>query len=177
MLNIIHSIPPSIKRFSKNFEEIFGRYQLGNFQIYLSGLYLELKRKNLQAIDDLMRSRLKGNYDSLHYFLSRSPWDEEKVNERRLKLIQEDRLTRTTLRGAFIVDDTGCKKTGTHTEGAKPQRLGSEGRITNCNIVVTSHYVDEVKDFPIGRAPYTFLKISLRKRKSPLNSILRSILP
>lgn len=119
MLNIIHSIPPSIKGFSKNFEEIFGRYQLGNFQIYLSGLYLELKRKNLQAIDD---SRLKGNYDSLHYFLSRSPWDEEKLNKRRLKLIQEDRRTRTTLRGAFIVDDTDYKKTGTYTE-RMPRRI------------------------------------------------------
>ena len=79
---------------------------------------------------------------------------EEKLNEKRLKLIQRDRRTSTSQKGSLIIDDTGCKKTGKCTEGAKPQRLGSEGRITNCNVVVTSHYMDETDDFPIGLVPY-----------------------
>jgi len=163
MLNIISSVPAPIKRFSKNFEEVFGKHQLENFQTYLLGLCLELKRKNLQAIGNC---KLKGNYDSLHHFLSQSSWDEEKLNEKRLKLIQRDRRTRTSQKGALIIDDTGCKKTGTYTEGAKPQRLGSEGRITNCNIVVTSHYVDETKDFPISLVPY-IPQDKFKKKETP----------
>jgi len=150
MLNIIQSVSPSLERFSKKFEEVLGKHQK-NFQAYLTGICLELKRKNLQAIDDC---RLEGNYDSLHHFLSQSPWDEEKLNEKRLKLIQGDRRTSTSQKGSLIIDDTGCKKTGKCTEGANPQRLGSEGGITNCNIVVTSHYMDETDDFPIGLVPY-----------------------
>jgi len=129
MLNIIQPVLPSLERFSKNFEEVLGKHQLKNFQAYLTGFCLELKRKNLQAIDNC---RIEGSYDSLHHFLSQSPWDEEKLNEKRLKLLQEDRRTKTSGKRALLIDDSGCKKTGTHTEGAKPQRLGSEGRITNC---------------------------------------------
>jgi len=152
MLNIIQPIPPSLERFSSNFEKVLGKHQLKNLQVYLLGLSLELKRKNLQSVDN---SRIKGNYDSLHHFLSQSPWDEEKLNEKRLELIQKDRRTRTSQKGSLIFDDTGCKKTGECTEGVKPQRLGSEGRIANCNVVVTSHYVDEIRDYPVGLAPYT----------------------
>jgi len=83
MLNIIPPVLPSLERFSKKFEEVLGKHQLKNFQVYLTGLCLELKRKNLQAIDDC---RLEGNYDSLHHFLSQSPRDEEKLNEKRLRI-------------------------------------------------------------------------------------------
>jgi len=55
-------------------------------------LCLELKRKNIQAIDIC---RVKKNYDSLYHLLSQSPWDEEELNEKRLELIQKDRRIRT----------------------------------------------------------------------------------
>jgi len=74
-----------LRGFSKNFEEVLGKHQLKNFQVYLTGICLELKRKNLQTIDDC---RLEDSYNSLHHFLSQSPWDEEKLNEKRLKLLQ-----------------------------------------------------------------------------------------
>lgn len=151
MLNIIHSVPPSLKRLSRNFRDICGSCELKNLQIYLFGLYLELKRKNLQAIDNC---RIEGNYSSLHHFLSYSPWDEEKLNERRLKLIQKDRRTRTSPEGSLIIDDTGCKKTGTCTEGTGEQYLSSEKGVTRCSVVVTSHYADKRKDYPINLFPY-----------------------
>lgn len=88
-----------------------------------------------------------------HHFLSESSWDEEKINERRIELIQKDRPTRTSPEGSLVIDDTGCKKTGTCTEGVAKQYLSSEKRLVNCNIVVASHYVDEVRDFPIDLFP------------------------
>ena len=45
MLNIIPSVPSSLKRFSKNFRDLLNKSELENFQIYTFGLYLELKRK------------------------------------------------------------------------------------------------------------------------------------
>jgi len=55
MLNILQSIPPSLERFSSNFEKVLGKHQLKNLQVYLLGLSLELKRKNLQSVNNSRR--------------------------------------------------------------------------------------------------------------------------
>jgi len=70
MLNITPPVLSSLEKFSKNFEGVLGKHQLENFQVCLTGLYLELKRKKSSSYN-----RLEGSYNSLHHFLSQSPWD------------------------------------------------------------------------------------------------------
>ena len=153
MLNVISTIPPSLQRFLGNFKDLFIEPQFKNFKVYPFGLQLELKRTNIQTIDEC---RPKSNYDSLHHFLTNSPWDEDKVNNRRIEIIQRDKRTRSYPDGSLIIDDVACKKSksATKIEAAKVQYAGSEKGLVNCNVAVTSYYVDKIRNFPVNLSPY-----------------------
>jgi len=153
MLNVISTIPPSLQRFLGNFKDLFIEPQFENFTVYPLGLQLEVKRTNIQTIDEC---RIKGNYNSLHHFLTNSPWDEEKVNNRRIEIIQKDKRTRSYPDGSLIIDDVACEKSNsaTKTEAVKVQYAGSEKGLVNCNVVVTCYYVDKIRDFPVNLSPY-----------------------
>jgi SRSO17 transposase len=112
-----------------------------------------LKRTNIQTIDEC---RPKSSYDSLHHFLTNSPWDEEKVNNRRIEIIQRDNRTKSRPHGALVIDDVACKKSisAKKIEVAKVQYAGSEKGLVNCNVAVTSYYVDKIRDFPVNLEPY-----------------------
>jgi SRSO17 transposase len=153
MLNVISTIPPSLEKFLGEFKDLFIEPQFENFKVYSFGLQLELKRTNIQTINEC---RPKSNYDSLHHFLTNSPWNEEKVNSRRIEIIQRDRRTRSCPDGSLVIDDVACKKSksATKIEAAKVQYAGSEKGLVNCNVAVTSYYVDKIRDFPVNLEPY-----------------------
>ncbi len=153
MLNVISTIPPFLEKFLGEFKDLFIKPQFKNFKIYPFGLQLELKRTNIQTINEC---RPKSNYDSLHHFLTNSPWDEEKVNNRRIEIIQRDNRTKSRPHGALVIDDVACKKSksATKIEAAKVQYAGSEKGLVNCNVAVTSDYVDKIRDFPVNLEPY-----------------------
>ena len=113
MLNVISIIPPSLEKFLEEFKDLFIEPQFENFKVYPFGLQLELKRTNIQTIDEC---RPKSNYDSLHHFLTNSPWDEEKVNNRRIEIIQRDKRTRSYPDGSLVIDDVACKKSKSATK-------------------------------------------------------------
>ena len=92
MLNVISTIPPSLEKFLGEFKDLFIEPQFENFKIYPFGLQLELNRINIQTINEC---RPKSNYNSLHHFSTNSPWDEEKVNNQRIEIIQRDNRTRS----------------------------------------------------------------------------------
>ncbi len=52
MLNIIYTIPPSLEKFLGEFKDLFIKPQFKNFKIYPFGLQLELKRTNIQTINE-----------------------------------------------------------------------------------------------------------------------------
>jgi len=59
-----------------------------------------------------------------HYLLlTNSPWDEDKINNRRIEIIQRDKRTRSYPDGSLIIDDVACKKSksATKIEAAKVQ--------------------------------------------------------
>ena len=153
MLNAISTTPPSLEKSCGEFKDLFIEPQFKNFKVYAFGLQLELKRTNIQTIN---KCRPKGNYDSLHHFLTNSPADEEKVNNRRIEIIQRDNRTRPRPHGALVIDDVACKKSqsAAKIEAAKVQYAGSEKGLVNCNVVVTSYYVDKIRDFPVNFSPY-----------------------
>ena len=57
-------------------------------------------------------------------------------------------------RGLQIIDDTGFAKKGTHSVGVARQYSGTLGRVDNCQVLVTSHYVDGSFDWPITARLY-----------------------
>jgi len=78
------------------------------------------------------------------------------VNNRRIEIIQKDNRTRSRPYGSLIIDDVACEesKSATKIEVAKVQYSGSKKDLANCNVTVTSYYVNEIRDFPVNLSPY-----------------------
>ena len=56
--------------------------------------------------------------------------------------------------GVQIIDDTGFAKKGSSSVGVARQYSGTLGRGDNCQVLVTTHYVDRVYDWPITSRVY-----------------------
>jgi SRSO17 transposase len=64
-------------------------------------------------------------------------------------------MTRASVgEGVQIIDDTGFPKKGTHSVGVARQYSGTLGRVDNCQVAVTSHYLDRAFDWPIAARLY-----------------------
>jgi SRSO17 transposase len=55
--------------------------------------------------------------------------------------------------GVQIIDDTGIAKKG-HSVGVVRQYSGTLGWVDNCQVLITSHYVDRNFDWPITAQLY-----------------------
>ena len=151
MINIVAENPKLLKKFLRKFKFAFYKKSYKSFSTYLAGLFLEIKRTNIHSI---YSKSIFNSYENLQYFLSESKWDHNKLNDKRIKLLQSNKITRTKKDGVLVIDDSGCKKWGIHTQGAKIQHYPTEGITTNCNIVVVSAYCDLSVRYPINLLPY-----------------------
>ena len=120
---------------------------------YLSGLWHNLVRFNLETLHAATMSG-EQSYGQLRYFINIADWDEAALNQRRLQFLENDVRTQTRDDGELILDDSAVKKYGRHTDGVYYQHYGAEGINTDCKVVVTSHYVDDTKDFPVDAEAY-----------------------
>jgi SRSO17 transposase len=97
------------------------------------GIISEIKRKTLPAIAEVVGLK---NSQSLHHFLTKSPWEVEALKEQRLQLILE------TLQGRkiqLIIDETGDRKKGKKTDYVNRQYIGNLGKIENGIVAVTAY--------------------------------------
>lgn len=152
MINLLSENPRLLTRFLEKFKGLFSEPLFESFSKYLSGLFLELKRTNIQAIQQ--KAAPSFSYENLQYFLSEGKWEPEIVNEQRIKILQSSRTTKTCNSGVLVIDDTSCKKWGIHTQGAKPQYSATEDKVVNCNVLVLSAYCDRKKRYPVNFRPY-----------------------
>ena len=108
------------------------------------GLIAELPRKTLPAI-----ARTVGIDDaqSLHHFLTQSPWEVATLRQTRLALLKSVLPER-----AFIlcIDETGEKKKGTATDYVARQYIGNLGKIENGIVSVNAYGVLDGITFPLG---------------------------
>ncbi len=144
--------PAFLEPFFAKFDPIFNRpEQRQYFRLYGTGLLLEIKRKNIQAIDSHI---IYCNYQGLHHFISHAPWEEERLNDQLLHWLQSNRQTKSTSKGYLILDDTGNPKSGNATFATKKQYMGCLVLVDCGQVVVTSHYADASKDWPVNLRPY-----------------------
>lgn len=131
--------PAFLEPFFARFDPIFKRPEPQKyFRLYGTGLLLEIKRKNVQAIDSHI---ISGNYQGLHHFISDAPWEEMVLNNQRLSWLQSKRQAKSTRSGYvvcvvlivatirncideykahnLILDDTGNPKSGDATFARK----------------------------------------------------------
>lgn len=89
--------------------------------MYRGGLLGESKRKNIAQIAS---NTVDGSYNSLHHFLHEAPWNETKLNDRRLEVMHSCRQTRIQQGFTLIVDNSGHRKSGDTTAGVGRQYYG-----------------------------------------------------
>src|SRR5262245_4526523 len=120
------------------------RRQRENALLYVRGLVEHGGRKSLQPT--LLRlEETPARYESLQQFLADSPWRPEL-----LVRACAERVAPQIGIVAWIVDDTGIVKDGSHSPGVRRQYSGTLGKIGNCQVAVSLHAVGERGTLPLG---------------------------
>lgn len=141
------AMPPCFERWCSRFDEVLSNQaQKKGFRHYIGGLIGESERKNLTQMSN---NAVGVVYHSLHHFLTEATWDAQRVNERRLQVMQQ--CSQTKLRRGFtlIIDDSGHRKSGNETAGVGRQYIGEIGKTDKGVVVVTTHLYDGVKSVPL----------------------------
>jgi SRSO17 transposase len=148
-----------LEEYAAEFDPLFGTLaQRRGFREYLQGLLLPRDRnKTLTALagaEPVVEAQ-GAAVQRLQFFLSESTWDAEAVNTRRLALLLNDPATAPHAAGVLVIDDTGDRKAGSHTDHVARQWLGSIGKVDNGIVAVTSLWADERVYYPLHVRPYT----------------------
>jgi len=103
------------------------------------GLISDIKRKTLPAIAKVVGLE---NEQSLHHFITESPWEAKDLEQQRLEIILRVLSGRSII---LIIDDTGDKKQGNTTDYVKRQYIGNLGKTENGIVAVTAYgYVEGI---------------------------------
>lgn len=122
--------------------------QRENALLYVRGLVEHGGRKSLQPT--LFRlGEDAARYESLQQFLADSPWDPSV-----LQRAAAERVAPGIEVAAWVVDDTGIPKDGSHSPGVKRQYSGTLGKIGNCQVTVSLHAAGARGTVPLGWALY-----------------------
>jgi SRSO17 transposase len=121
---------------------------------YCTGLLLPVERKSVEPMAARMAPREVGaKHQSLHHFVAKAPWNEAAllaaVRNVVLPVIQKTAPVR-----AWIVDDTGIPKKGTHSVAVARQYCGELGKQDNCQVAVTLSVASEHASLPIALRLY-----------------------
>jgi SRSO17 transposase len=151
--------PGPLEAFAAAFDDLFHSVaQRRGFRDYLQGLLLPRDRqKTLTALagaEPVVQAQAAA-VQRLQFFLSESGWDAEALNARRLELLLGDPALSSHDAGVLVIDDTGDRKKGTHTDHVGRQYLGSVGKIDNGIVAVSSLWADEHVYYPLHVVPFT----------------------
>ena len=136
-----------------SFLEPFGRLVVRSesreaLERYATGLLSGADRK---TASELGRSLPGTNGQKLQEFLTRTNWEPWEMDRLRIERMRNDASVGD---GVLILDDTGFAKKGKASVGVSRQYSGTLGRVDNCQVLVTAHYVDRVFDWPITSRLY-----------------------
>lgn len=146
------AMPPCFEKWCSRFDDVFTHQaQKKGFRHYLGGLLGESERKNLTQMSN---NAVGVVYHQLHHFLTEATWDAQKVNERRLQVMQQCSQTKIKRGFTLIIDDSGHRKSGKSTDGIGRQYIGEIGKTDNGVVVVTTHLYDGVKSLPLDAELY-----------------------
>src|ERR1700726_4883626 len=117
---------------------------------YCTGLLLPGERKSVEPMAArLAPDHVRRTHQSLHHLVADAPWGDEAV----LGSVREHVLTAMKQNGpvgAWIVDDTGLVKKGTHSVGVARQYCGQVGKQDNCRVAVSLSVATHHASLPIA---------------------------
>src|ERR1700736_679996 len=117
---------------------------------YCTGLLLDGERKSVEPMAArLAPNQVQGMHQSLHHFVAQSPWSDTDM----LRQVRNYVLPAMQKKGpvtAWIVDETGFVKKGTHSVGVARQYCGRVGKKENCQVAVSLSVATESSSLPIA---------------------------
>jgi SRSO17 transposase len=136
--------------FVEEFKPLLGRKERSHWcHYYLSGLLLNGERKSIEP----MAERLPGgNKQAMQQFVNQSPWEHQAVQ---IHLANHLGKKLASDKGILVLDDTSLPKKGNQSVGVARQYCGALGKVSNCQSLVTWHYVTERGEhFPLVEELY-----------------------
>jgi SRSO17 transposase len=117
---------------------------------YCTGLLLPGERKSIEPLAARLAPHdVRRVHQSLHHFVANAPWSDEALLERVRHWVLP-MMKRNGPVVAWIVDDTGFPKKGTHSVGVVRQYCGQVGKQENCRVAVSLSVATEQASLPIA---------------------------
>jgi SRSO17 transposase len=110
---------------------------------YLTGLLTDLERKNCDTIAAAVAGT---STERLQYLLTDATWDPQTLDQQRVTAL----VAQSPPQGLLLLDDTGLPKQRRSSVGVARQYSGTLGKVANCQVVVSAHYV---ADEPTSSGP------------------------
>jgi SRSO17 transposase len=137
-------ILPELATYLAPFASLFRRStSRASVERYLTGLLTDLPRKNCDTIAAAVAGT---STERLQHLLTDATWDPQALDQQRLRAL----VGQSPLQGLLVLDDTGLPKQGRGSVGVARQYSGTLGKVANCQVVVSAHYV---ADEPTSRTP------------------------
>src|ERR1035437_5732839 len=123
-------------------------------QNYVKGLLLPIERKSVEPMAArLAPGNVRQMHQSLHHIVAEAAWSDAAVlAEVRRQVLPS--MTRQHPLAAWIVDDTGFPKKGTHSVGVTRQYCGQVGKQDNCRVAVSVSVTTGQASLPLAYRLY-----------------------
>jgi SRSO17 transposase len=135
--------------------------------LYVQGLLMPGQRKSIEPI----AQRLQVDSQKLQQFLSDSPWQEQRV----WRAIRREVVPAMEPLQAWVVDETGWLKQGTHSVGVSHQYCGAVGKQAHCQVAVELVVSNGEIALPVGGRlylPETWTQDRPRRQKAGIPDTL-----
>ena len=117
---------------------------------YLKGLVLPGGRKSVEPMAARVQpERVRSAHQSMHHLVAEAPWSDAAL----LTVVAREvlgKLVRVDEPVAWVLDDTGFPKKGTHSVGVARQYCGQTGKTDNCRVAVTLSIATQEGSLPVG---------------------------
>src|SRR5208337_2257646 len=114
-------------------------------------------------------ARVSAKHQSLLHLVSQAPWSDETVLQKVRELVVPSIERQGGPIEAWIVDDTGFTKKGTHSVGVARQYCGRLGKQDNCQVAVTPSIANHAASLPIAYRlylPKEWTKAAARRKEA-----------
>ena len=148
----------SAERFSAFLDDIASvighAARVGPMRDYCTGLLLSCERKSVEPIAAATApAGTSAQHQSLLHFVAKGEWSDAAV----LGTVRDRVLPQIERHGvieAWVVDDTGFPKYGSHSVGVSHQYCGQVGKQTNCQIAVSLSLANHHASLPVAYQLY-----------------------
>jgi SRSO17 transposase len=121
---------------------------------YCQGLMLPCERKSVEPMAAVTApERTAAQHQSLLHFVGEGRWSDERLLAKVRKMVLPAIERHGTIE-AWIIDDTGFPKKGTHSVGVARQYCGQLGKQDNCQVAVSLSLANAHASLPVAYRLY-----------------------